>query len=204
MDTLTFLVGMTKALAWPALVAWVVWLLQTPLREVVSRLGRRKMLMKAGGAEFSMSEELDKVEQVAQVMPPEVKEPTLALDQAPPEPMQSKAAAMIAEAARGASLMEAPPAYIVNQAWTQMLAALKAAVQKKVPEAPSEKQDARRIIELALKTGIINNEEYIQLNELRRIRNVAVHEGDAAVTMTDALRFTNVLIESIAKFSHFL
>ena len=170
MEPTTFVVEMTKALAWPLTAAAIAITFRTQLEKLLERLAHLKAL----GVEADFGDKLDEVEEN---LPAETKG-------------QSKAAA----AADAASLVDTnlPPDYLIIDSWRKLenrLTALSAS------RGLGDRRGTFRDPLLIAKRLEIPNEALKSIQALRSIRNDAVHSTATKPTMTDAIRYASLAAE---------
>lgn len=189
MDWLTFVVTAIKALAWPAVVIVVAFVLKRNLGDLLRSLGNRLEKAKGGGFELTFGKAIDQVEEA--LPGPEVKEVSAAIS-------PRKIEAVL-------ELSQLPPAYIISQAWLQLEQTIRATA-----DMPTQHPAGRRsfapmeYIQLAKRQGLLEDDEIPAIEQLRQLRNQAAHSVDPGISITDALRYYDIaeaLIEKIRQRS---
>jgi hypothetical protein len=169
MDIGTFIVRIVEALAWPTVAGVAFWSVRGQIGALVGRIQR----LKWKDAEATFSEELDKVEDKA---------PT------PPAPDQP------AEVEERVAFAQLPPAYIVQQAWLRLEQAVQEAAVKQGVQALPVRGVSRGLLQ---RLGL-SPEDQALIEDLRQLRNRAVHFVEPDITVTDALRYAG-LAETLAR-----
>lgn len=170
MDYLTFIARVIEAVAWPAAVVFAFWHLRGGLTNLIERV----RLLKWKDAEADFGRQLDRVEDSAASAP------------APSEKRSAEVPQLVVEA-------ELPPAYVIQQAWLRVERALLEAANKsgdsivRGQDRVLVKQIPYLVEKLRLRPA-----EVRLLNELRELRNRAVHHVDDHLTATDALRYRDL------------
>ena len=189
-DWLSFLAAVTKAVSWPIVVIAVIFVLKRNISDLLSSLGGRLEKAKGGGFEFTFGKAIDQVEETLPAA--EVNEIS--------EPISPQKVEAVSE------LAQLPPAYIVSQAWLKLEEAIRDAAS--IPErSPGIRRAAYRVtdyIELARREGLLQDDEVPAVRQLRELRNQAAHARDPGITVTDALRYLDIvenLIEQIRRRS---
>lgn len=176
-DWLTFIVSETKALVWPAVVLTTVITLRQQISSLVAELGGGLKTAKGGGIELSFGARIDEVEKSL---------PTAELSQIT-APSNIKRIEQITD------LSALPPAYIISQAWLRVeeevgrSVAIPASNSGAGPSLPSI-----RLLKFAAEQGLIRDDEFRLLNQLRKLRNQAAHSLDPVISLTDALRYDDI------------
>lgn len=199
MDTLTFIVRIVEAIAWPVAVGLIFWALRGNIGGLIGKIRRFKWK----DTEVAFSEELDRAE--ADLAP-------VAL--LPPVESSPELEKIAAEA-------QLPPTYIVQQAWLRVERAIDAATKDhaKPSETSADRLRVKRVIDKAIKDRAISSETSAGrlLNNARRLldlelspedgnllkqlgtlRNEAVRSPEPNITVTDALRYKD-LAEALAR-----
>lgn len=151
------------AVAWPAAVLLVVWWLREPLGELIR--GLRRLQYREFGAEFGRKiQELESKADEAE-LPGGVEE-------AGPE-----------------RLAAISPRAAVTEAWRQVEVALRQLAQER---GFRERQSPRSIARTLADEGVISPSTMGLLDELRTLRNEAVHAEDVDLSPTDALEYSDL------------
>jgi hypothetical protein len=197
-DWLTFTTAMTKALVWPAVVMFAVLLFRGQATMLLTRLGKRKVTAKGGGVEVTISEELDKVEDVQG--PVLTSSPVGIVATGTGQIMALEGHTVAQSSATGdlTAVPPLPPAYIISQAWLRVIDALKSAQASRLSKSGGPPITGASALRFAQDEGILSPEDAEVLYELRRIRNDAVHNAEADVSLTDALRYRDLANRIVA------
>jgi hypothetical protein len=166
MDSHQFIVGMTKALAWPLSAVTLALVFQSEVRRLLARLEH----VKAPGVEADFGVKLDKVEEQ---LPPSV-------DLASPQ-------STVAIASVDASL---PPDYMIIQAWNEIEGRLlHLSKGRGLGDRRGQFKNA-----LLIANGLKLPDDTLQsIKALHALRNDAVHAApEGKPTTTDALRFVGL------------
>jgi hypothetical protein len=100
-------------------------------------------------------------------------------------------------------LARLPPPYIVSQAWIRLDHAIRSAVEARLLNKPAP-AGGRRLspsayFNLVTVQGILPQEDVGILRELQILRNRAAHSLDPDITVTDALRYNDIVDSLIRK-----
>jgi hypothetical protein len=152
LDALTFIVEILKATAWPLAALLIALVFRTELRKLLGRIRKGKV----GPAEFEF-------EETVRVLSTEAK----GLNLPPP-------AAPLA-LPKGVAHSAEPRATIL-QAWVEVEDALNHLAYAKAPDAQALPGSTYAAIRQLANSGVIGPEYIALLNDLRSLRNQAVHE----------------------------
>jgi hypothetical protein len=194
LDWLTFVSTDIKSLAWPTAAIVGLFMLKRELRGLVQTLGNRLRSFKGFGVETTFAEAIDQIEELLPAE--EVKEITVS------SPGSTRLESDAQRIENISALAQLPPAYIVSQAWLRLEQAIREAVVTPPSRAGNRGAPQRGLdyLNLATVQGLLTQDETPAVRRLREMRNIAAHSVDAAITMTDALRYqdmADVLIEKI-------
>lgn len=167
MDVLTFLSKVVEAIAWPGTVIILLAIMRKELPAIAKSLSRLKykdIELEFGAATQAIADE------VKQAVPPSEKE--ISLFGHPQGAAQAKLEA-IAELAPRAAILEA---------WLQVEAAAADVIRTKGLASPSSFPGPLRLREGLQKGGILNARQVAIFEQLRTLRNEAVHVPDAEFT----------------------
>jgi hypothetical protein len=171
MDALTFIVELIRALAWPAATLVILVVFRAELRALARRVKKGKV----GPAEFEFEEIVAALRERAG--PPET--PTIQTDPG-----------VLNQAA------EDPRAVILN-AWLQVQAVVESIVAKHA--TPEDRRDARSVSLRVLHRLLRDKSEYIDMyNDLRTLRNRAVHDVDFSPRPSSVVEFVGLANELLA------
>jgi hypothetical protein len=177
MDALTAIVDLVKALAWPATLFAIAWLLRKVIRALISSIHEGKI--KYGDLELIVKRDLEQARQSIKtiqtqfhgVLPPQerLKEP---------------------EISELVSLAEIAPRSAVSEAWTQLEAAGAEFVQKRGPSDLSGQRSPVTFGEVLRRhDDLIPSEVKNAIQKLRDIRNRTVNSPDFQPSVGDAERY---------------
>ena len=170
MDDLTFIVEMTRILAWPGGMLVLASMFSPQIRKLLPLLKQ----VKAQGIEFDFSEELDRAEKTL-----------------PPTPPNGKPAiAPRTQSLVGAAL---PPGYIIVDEWRRVEERLRALARAR-GIAEQSRGDAASLAEALDLQG----DTRALIGELGAMRAAAAHAPQPPPTQLDAMRYTD-LVESLLK-----
>lgn len=184
MDCLTFIVEMTRSLAWPIVVLILGFAFRQKLNLILA--GVRKI--KVGSVEAEIEERTRQVEQAAVEI--DDAEP----DESPLGVSYSDAEDRLRETARST------PRGAILEAWLLVeSAAIDLLRTKRVHEFKSHPGPAQ-IRNQLIKGNLLSAAQRVVLERLRELRNDAVHVPDASIGLQDAYRY----IESARKLAYSL
>jgi hypothetical protein len=167
MDWLTFFSTVVASLSWPATVLVVLILIRKELPEISSSLRR----IKYKDIEFEFSE-------VAKAVENEVKEAIPgAKDNA-----QLSGHPLVIEQRRLESIGDISPRAAILEAWLQVEAAAVKLIQKRRPEAYKSYPGPMRLRDNLVDGQILNLRQLTAFENLRKLRNEAVHVPDIEFT----------------------
>jgi hypothetical protein len=204
---LAFISSVIGSLAWPTVIGFLAF----AFRDQVATALKRLTTAKAFGSEFVFAQALDKAESLAS--PPLQPKPELITLNNPALPEenisqpQSSVDGKIPLAPRVVfrpdTRTDIPPEYRIISAWKFLyseisrLASGKGAIVRGFLSYPE-------IRELGPLVGL-STERIAQVNELRKLRNRAANEPDWTLTLTDALRYEDIvtsLLEVMEEAAH--
>jgi hypothetical protein len=134
------------------------------------------------------------IDQIAEILPaPEAKEITAAFSGT--GRLEGDAAQRIETISE---LSQLPPPYIVSQAWLKLQQALRDSLEFLLPD-PRRNLSPDTYLSLAMNQGLLTKEEEPAVRRLRQMRNRAVHEHGAPISITDALRYQDIADAVIEK-----
>lgn len=174
MDALTFIAEIVKALAWPAMVLTLVFLLRKPIADLIPLLTR----LKYKDLELEFGRRLAEVTaEAGEELPP-------------PHPLAPL------EAAEEQTLLElakVSPRSAVTEAWRQVeVAAVEAARRNDISLSPSDATSPARVLRALERHRVIDAGKLDLIHNLRELRNQAVHSPDFAVTSAAALEYAQL------------
>jgi hypothetical protein len=173
MDWLTFIASITKSLAWPLVVAWIVFLLRRPLRQVVRSLIR----FRYKDLEIDFGRDLEALER-------EVETARL------PIPTEARErSALPAPADQLEAIAEVSPRAAVREAWLLVEhEVLRAAERLGIDTA----QPLPRLTLALAARDAVGAVVHGMIVELRRLRNAAVHTAELALSPKEALEYVHL------------
>jgi hypothetical protein len=169
MDHSTFIVRLVEALAWPIVAGVAFWSVRGRLADLINRVQR----VKWKDAEATFVDALDNVQ--ARV--------------SPLSPVEERAAANDRLVSS-----QLPPAYVVQQAWLRLEQALLVAAEGRGLQT----QQGRGVNSRLIASLELRAEDRALIEDMRQLRNAAVHSIQPGITATDALRYED-LAESLAR-----
>ena len=152
MDTLTFIAEILKATAWPVAVLLIALVFRAELRKLLGRIRKGKV----GPAEFEFEETVRALATDAMAL-------SLPRSEAPP-------------ALPKAALQHIEPRSAILQAWVEVEDALNRLAYAKAPDAQALPGSTYAALRQLARSGVIGPEYIALLNDLRTLRNQAVHE----------------------------
>lgn len=164
MDWLTFISKLVEALAWPAIVVWLLWYLKEHLPSLATSI--RKFKVSGVEMEFERKAELLAAE-TQQALPRG--NTSDAPDFEEPEVMRLRKVAQVSP--RGAIL----------EAWVRVERLAEELVLKAGLEVPG-RGGTYQIIDRLLQLDVLTPPQVIAFQDLRRLRNMAAHATDEQVT----------------------
>ncbi|MGP0009860.1 MAG: hypothetical protein ACLPIG_14330 [Methylocella sp.] len=187
MDWLTFISTVINSIAWPTVAVIALVVLRSDIAALLGKLGSRLQTAKGAGVELTFAQGVDDIED--KLPPAETKAIT--------EVKDTKQLEDFTELAR------LPPPYIVSQAWLRLEHAIQSAVDASLVNKPAP-AGGRRLspvayLNLVTVQRILPEEDFGVLHELRILRNRAAHSLDPDITVTDALRYNDIVNSLIRK-----
>jgi hypothetical protein len=179
LDWLTFLATSIKSLVWPTFGLIGLFVFKRQIANLLSALGSRLVTAKAVDFEFTFSERVTHLEDSLLALPA-------------PETKQIAAG----EETEHVELSKFPPPYIISQAWLRLEGAMDKIVREEniigLFGSP-----ASMIPSHLRKLGILENYELSVLVGLQELRNHARYSADPKITLTDALRYADLVTHLI-------
>ncbi len=196
MDTLTFVAEMTKGLAWPLVVFFLLFVLKTPLKDLVPLIRK----LKYGDFEAEFGQRLAEIEQLEAEMIQEsnhFKEQVKERAAAKEHPLFSRGPAPTEERPIAFQLAYVNPRSAILEAWLNVEVAAKRAAQRLdlVQKEPVSSIHAIRALDLA---KVLDAAQVAIFHDLRALRNEAAHTPEMALSTDMALRYVDVA-ESLAR-----
>jgi hypothetical protein len=178
MNWLQFIESLVRSLAWPVTVFALVFLLRTPLRQVLLTLTS----LRYKDLELDFGRELKQLEEKAR-----------SIDITPAQPKSlfanKDSSQLINDAAK---LTQEFPQAAVAIGWQAIEDELASAIMRLAisPDPPSHGSAAKNV-QLLREHGVIDEATVELLNRMRKLRNMAVHHTNngATVTSSDAAEF---------------
>lgn len=190
LDWLTFFSTTIKSLAWPMVAIISLLVLRKDAGSLLNKLGSRLQKAKGPYGEITFGEGIDGIENK---LPPS--EPS-----APIEVIDTNKIDDVSELAR------LPPPYIVSQAWIRLEHKIKSAIDarliNKQEPVGGRRLSLRAYLNLLTVHGVLPQEDLPVLIELQNLRNRAAHSLDPNISVTDALRYNDIVDSLIRKIEH--
>lgn len=166
MDTFTFIAEIIKAVAWPAAAIVIAVLFRKQLRAMLERIRKGKL----GPAEFEFEQEVR------------------ALAEQAPDPLPSPTHTSTPTV----SLATSNPRAAILEAWLRVeSSAQRLAYYNHVPP-PSTPRTTTNILRSLEKNGLLTFEDVALFNDLRALRNQAVHDSDFNPSAESAIQFVQL------------
>lgn len=179
MDWLTFLSNVIAAVAWPATVLIVIWLVRKELPAIVRSLRR----FKYKDVELEFGESAKAVaEQVKEALPPSGEAPIL--------PAQSTTDAR----ARLQAIAEIAPRAAILEAWLLVEAAAADVIRKRNVDRPARYAGPLRLREGLERAEALNERQLWVFESLRKLRNEAVHVPEAEFTKEAVMNYVDAAL----------
>jgi hypothetical protein len=175
MDALTAFVDLVKALAWPATLFAIVWLLRKVIKALISSIHEGKI--KYGDLELIVKRDLEQARQSIKTI------------QAQPEGLALRApqeSSKELEISDLVSLAQIAPRAAVIEAWTRLEAAGAEFVQKHGPSDLPGQRSPVTFGEVLRRHDLIPSEVKNAIQKLRDIRNRTVHSPEFQPSVEDA------------------
>lgn len=154
LDTLSFIAKLLDALAWPVASVVLVFALRKEIRSLVPLVKK----LKAGPLEAEFERQISELRSIVEVSPQ--------VRPIAPPPRQP-----VAE-----RLAEVNPRSAILEAWREVESSARRLLRERTPDlAESQLRSTREVIRLLQVAGLVSPEEAAQLNEMRFLRNQAVH-----------------------------
>lgn len=163
-----FVVQIIVAVAWPAAFVTVAFGFRKEVKALLSRLEA----LKVSGAEVGFSELLDEASREAAVIPA----------------MQTPSAMIDIDE----EVVSKHPHFAVIEAWRAIEAEISSLMQVADPTLPRHEVTGLRSLRVLRKTELISSEILELIEDLRRIRNAAVHDVEPNITKGQALEFLSI------------
>jgi hypothetical protein len=175
MDRLTFIAEMVKAFAWPTTTLIVVIVFRRQIKTLLSQLKK----VKAGPAEAEFDRELRELARETEDQPL----PTNAVSPSSPERQKLL------------QLAEINPRSAVIEAWHTVEFAARRVVEAFEPSATvRDLQSSSALLRSLNRHEILNRDEASLFNELRALRNQAVHVPDFSPAYDAVLNYINLAL----------
>ena len=192
MDTLTFVAEMTKGLAWPTVVFFLLLVLKKPLKDLVPLIRK----LKYGDFEAEFGQRLDEIEKLeAEIVeePYQFKEGVVTEER----PLFSRRARPLEEKPIAFQLAHVNPRSAILEAWLNVEVAAKRAAQR-LNLVEKEAVSPIQIIRALDRAKVLDVAQIAMFHDLRALRNQAAHSPDMALSTDMALRYVDVA-ESLAR-----
>jgi len=201
MDWLTFIVELTKALAWPLTIVAIITLLRRPILQLIPDIRKFKF----GDLEIDIGKELREVEKQAETALPELKEVTRtvsvvveAVGKAEGKAEVIGQAGIIDTNDRARRLAELSPAAAVVDAWLELETALRKGASAN-DIAVNEGSNPVKLMKALMNLEKVDRQTYEIFDKLRGIRNRAVHARSMDLTASQALEYREITKRLAAK-----
>ncbi len=183
MDWLTFITKIVEALAWPGTVIVVLFLIRRELPEIARNL--RKLKIKGVELEFG---------EAAKAVASEAK------DAVPPgdADVRLMGRPKVELAERLNSIAELAPRAAIVEAWLQVEAAAVAVIQKKSSPNLKSLPGPMRLRDNLTKIDILNPKQLTVFENLRILRNEAVHLAEAQFTKASVANYIEAALAMAA------
>ena len=201
MDWLTFIVELTKALAWPLTIVAIITLLRRPILQLIPDIRKFKF----GDLEIDIGKELREVEKQAETALPELKEVTRtvsvvveAVGKAEGKAEVIGQAGIIDTNDRARRLAELSPAAAVVDSWLELETALRKGASAN-DIAVNEGSNPVKLMKALMNLEKVDRQTYEIFDKLRGIRNRAVHARSMDLTASQALEYREITKRLAAK-----
>lgn len=181
MDWKTFIAEIIKSLSWPAVVIFVIWLLQDKISELLPRL--KKLKYKDAELEF-----IEGIKELAEEAKPKIIEETDNIKHL------RKSLQNTAAYSSRAAILEA---YLIVE-----LSAIKA-IEKAYPELQGKDIKKQVVVSKMLREKVLSMDRYFQLRELLQLRNKAAHNEDFSLTGSPIETYIDVALSLANELNHF-
>ena len=200
MDGFAFIASLVQSVAWPAAATAIAFSQKAAITNFIGKIRSAK----AFGAEIGIAEQIEAVREKVEAAPPGLalpappaKEVELT-DDVPAVPSQKTPAPrsnMIAELSDELAASSAVGSIVAS--WLQLSNGLQElSVMHGVAES---RASPLQTIKTLRSLGILNDETYDAINQLRTIRNRVVHSGDPSVSLADAQAFRESVRDILSK-----
>lgn len=186
MDWLTFISSLVDSLVWPAFLFGILYLLKDKLPEIVQKLpeiARYLRRLKYGKLEMEFQDSARKVaadsKEAIPEVPANVNVPTLPVEEA------RERLNFIAELAPRSAILEA---------WLQVEAAATDLIRKKGIASFRSQPGPMRLRDHLVKGDLLNAKQISVFENLRNLRNEAVHVADAAFDLETVLSYIDAAL----------
>ena len=186
MDWLTFIAEVVKALAWPATVVVGIALLRRSLLQLIP--GLRRLKYKDLELEFERKLEAAKAE-VAEALPapppvpPALPQPETA---ALPQPTSTTVLDLPAMVETVERIAAASPRAAIAEAWRYVEIAIERALRRRQLSRPRSPRELRKLLD---GQGLLQDRMGALLDDLRGMRNQAVHAVEMELTPGQAVEY---------------
>ena len=205
MDWLTFIVEMTKALgsfAWPVATVVTIILLRQPIGKLILNITKVKY---GDQFEIAFDRELREVEKQAETTLPEPREVTKivtghieAVGRAEGKAELTGAAEVIDTNERARRMAEHSPAAAIVDAWLELEGVLRSVASASGIEV-TDRSNPPRLMKALLSMEKVDRQTYEIFGKLRDLRNRAVHERQADLSVNQALEYAGITRRLAAK-----
>lgn len=175
MDWLTFIVELFKALTWPVVVVAVVLLLRREIRDLLPFLKR----LKAGPVEAEFDREVQEIKSGVETQLPSI----------PPSVTTSP------EQQKLLQLAEVNPRSAIIEAWRGIEFAARKLLESRDPSLTlREHQSPIALLKALNRLEVLTRDEVALFNDLRSLRNQAVHQDNFAPSYESVLNYIDLAV----------
>lgn len=173
-----YFVEIVKAIVWPMTIIWLGLIFRKELRLLVDRISS----VKYGKVEANFSKELEKAEVSAEKLTSIIKT----------EEIESN----ISQKEQLFRISEVAPQAAIVEAWTLIEIA---AVKKGLTSGSTiQRINPKMIVDYLYQSGKFSRESLDLIEQLRRIRNLASHMPDFAITQSEAERYLELAARAVS------
>jgi len=168
MNTLEFIAAVIKSLAWPVALIAILLVLRRPIAALIPFLER----LKFKGLELDFRRQVQEVAAEAEEALPTV-------------PLQAAEAGPDVE-----QLAQVSPRAVVVESWLAVETAAAAAVRRRLPTVSSaDLKNQPRLAQALRQAEILSTKQVALFDELRHLRNAAVHAPNLTLTPSTAMQY---------------
>jgi len=168
MSVLEFVASVVRSLAWPTAVVVILLVLRKPLAALIPLLER----LKFRGLELDFRKQVHEVaaeaDEALPALPPQVAEPASDIEQ----------------------LAQVSPRAAVVESWLSVETAASNALQRRLPSiSPTDLKYQPRLAQSLRQANILSPKQLSLFDELRQLRNAAVHVPNLTLTPSTAMEY---------------